>query len=212
MGRAQAVAPRFPGREGARFPALTLGLSCLAIAATLSPRLSELLIYDRGLILSGEPWRIATAPFVHLSASHLFFDLLVFCLAGILLETADRRGFLLLGILSILLPGLFFLAFCPGLLRYGGLSGPAVGAAALLCLQRAGEPGRARWAWAAVLAVIVVKTAVESATGAAFFARSGNEPFRVLSSAHAIGMSAALAVFLMRRPDRPRPPRTSPAP
>ena len=72
---------------------LTLFVIGISIIAYAFPRFSDLLVYERHAILCGELWRILTAPFVHFSASHMFWDILVFGAAGFAIEAERYRGF-----------------------------------------------------------------------------------------------------------------------
>lgn len=181
-----------------RLTALILGLSLIAYGF---PQMSERFVYDRGAILGGEVWRLATAPLVHFSAGHLFWDALVFAAAGWAIETAGYRGFPLVCGFAAVVPGLFFLLFSPNLSRYGGLSGLATGAVAYLCLCKILETRKNRFLWAAILAVVGVKIAAEALLGVSLFARPAAIPFRVLPADHLFGLlGAVIAVLRMWRP------------
>jgi hypothetical protein len=65
------------------FPYLTLLFGFLASAITLSPQMTSWLEFNRPAILHGEIWRTLTGHFTHWTASHLFWDIIVFLvLAG----------------------------------------------------------------------------------------------------------------------------------
>ena len=81
------------------------------------PRFSDLLVYDRQAILSGELWRLLTAPLVHFSASHLFWDVVVFSLAGFAINAANFRSLWLVCCIASVLPGILFLLTLPELGR-----------------------------------------------------------------------------------------------
>jgi len=178
-----------------RVPAVTLFLAGVSLLAYCWPHLSDLLVYDRQAILQGEVWRLFTAPVVHFSLSHLWWDLSVFCAAGWAIEVAGFRGYRLVCSLSAFIPGTVFLLVSPNLARYGGLSGLATGAVVYLSLWESRRPGRSRILWLAILALTGVKIIVESVTGAPIFLSTDNIPLRVLPAAHAIGCAAALAAF-----------------
>lgn len=91
----------------------------ISIIAYCFPRLSDLLVYDRQAILSGELWRLLTAPFAHFSASHILWDILVFGSAGFAIETERYRGFWMVCILSAIIPSLVFLLALPELEAMG---------------------------------------------------------------------------------------------
>jgi len=181
------------------FPALTLFIAFISLIVYGLPRVSELLVYDRQAIINGEYLRLFTAPFVHFSASHLFWDLLTFAAAGLRIEAAGYRGYRLVCGLAAFIPGLVFLFTSPELTRYGGLSGLAVGAVVYLCLCEVKETGRNRLLWITILALTGMKTVAEAVTGTPVFAASGNVPFRVLPSAHVFGCAAAVVAFALVR-------------
>lgn len=182
-----------------RFPLITLSMTGASLIIYNVPRLCEFFVYDRRDVLGGQWWRLLTAPFVHFSASHLVWNLLVLAAAGCVTELAGYRRFGFVCVLSALVPGLLFLLTNPDLARYGGLSAVATGASAYFCLCRAHQASRDRWLWYALLALVTVKIVVEGASYEPIFARPAGMPFRVLPSAHAVGLAAAAAVFVCWR-------------
>ncbi len=180
-----------------RFPFLTLSVTLAALAVYAAPGLSALLVYNRSSILQGEWWRLFTAPLVHFSSSHLFWDALVFAGAGTAVEWLDYRRFWLACTVAAFLPGLYYLAFKPHLLVYGGLSGLSTGAVVYLALHRAKRGGWESAAWTAVLVLVAAKIAVEAGLHHAIFARAGAQPFPVLPSAHIAGCLGACAAFIV---------------
>ena len=189
-----------------QFPAVTAAVLGVALAAWFWPGFGDVLVYDRSRILDGEAWRIFTGPFAHFSASHLFWDALVFGAAGIAIELKGLRRFWLVCALSAIVPGLAYLWFSPGIERFGGLSGTATAAVAYLCLWEAGKPGRARRLWMAILVLTAMKIGMEAEFHVTLFAGSEKAAFRVLPSAHVIGLCSALAVYMASRPVKIKKP------
>jgi len=74
-----------------RFPVITLSVASASLITYAVPWLTDLFIYDRQHVLGGQLWRLFTAPFVHFSASHLIWNLLVFAGAGCAIEFAGYR-------------------------------------------------------------------------------------------------------------------------
>ena len=181
-----------------RFPVVTLSVAVLAGIVYWSPSLRELLVYDREAVLGGAVWRLFTAPFVHFSASHIFWDVLVFGAAGCLIETAGCRRFWLLCAAVAILPGPLLFLFSD-LGRYGGLSGLSTGAASYLCLCRSQADGEKGKIWHAILVLILLKTAVELAVQEPLFAEADRIPFRVLPLAHIVGLLTASFLFFYDR-------------
>lgn len=179
---------------------LTLFIIGISIIAYAFPRFSDLLVYERHAILCGELWRILTAPFVHFSASHMFWDILVFGAAGFAIEAERYRGFWLVCLFAAIIPSLIFLLTLPELERYGGLSGLATGAVAYFCLCRILKTRKNRIIWLAILISIGIKIVTETLMAAPLFIETGSIPFRVLPSAHIFGYLGALATIIWTWP------------
>jgi len=184
----------------ARGLAPALLIIALAVIVYCSPVLSALLVYDRQSVLNGELWRLLTAPLVHFSACHLFWNCLVLGAAGFAITVQKYKGFWLVCFLAALLPGIVVHCALPGLERYGGLSGLAAGAAAYFCLSSARAQKEQRVLWVAILMCMAAKIAVESATASPLFVQSGDVPFRVLPLAHMLGFVGAVITIVLTRP------------
>jgi len=181
--------------------ALTLFIVGISIIAYCFPRFSDLLVYDRQAILSGELWRLLTAPLVHFSASHIFWDIVVFGVAGLAINAAGFRCFWLVCSFAAVIPSLLFLLAFPELERYGGLSGLATGAAAYFCLCSAHKSRKNRMIWLGILALMGTKIFVEATMGAPIFVQAESIPFRVLPSVHILGYLGALATIMWTWPN-----------
>jgi len=181
-----------------RIPVVTLSVATLALVVYFSSPLQELLVYDRAAVSGGAVWRLFTAPFVHFSASHIFWDALVFVAAGCLIETSGYRRFGLLCAIVAILPGSLLFLFSD-LGRYGGLSGLSTGAASYLCLCRAQAAGGKGRIWHLILMLILLKTGVELAVQDPLFAKADRIPFRVLPLAHIVGLLTASFLFFHGR-------------
>ena len=181
-----------------RFPLVTLSVAILALMVYSSSSLRELLVYDQEAVSGGAVWRLFTAPFVHFSASHIFWDALVFVAAGCLIETSGYRRFGLLCAIVAILPGPLLFLFSD-LGRYGGLSGLSTGAASYLCLCRAQATGGKGRIWHLILLLILLKTGVEMAVQDPLFAKADRIPFRVLPLAHIVGLLTACFLFFHAR-------------
>jgi rhomboid family GlyGly-CTERM serine protease len=186
----------------AKVPVLTLLIVGVSIIAYRFPQFSDLIVYDRRAILGGQAWRLMTAPLVHFSASHLFWDVVVFGVAGGAIEAAGQRGFRLMLSLAACIPSLMFLLALPEIERFGGLSGLATGAVAYLCLCQMARARRGRLAWIVMLALIGIKIMAEIAVAAPLFAQADGVAFRSLPCVHVLGYLAALAAAARGRPGR----------
>jgi len=174
----------------------TVLIAILAIVVYKVPRLSEWFVYSRQAVLGGEFWRLLSAPLVHFTAGHLFWDLVVFAAASWAIHASGFRGFWWVCGFSIVIPGLMFLLAFPELERYGGLSGLATGAVAYLCLCGAQSYRRNRPIWIAGLLLTGIKIILEVTTGTPIFAHAESLTFRVLPSAHLAGFIGALITFI----------------
>lgn len=181
--------------------ALTLFIVGISIIAYGCPRFSDFLVYDRQNILCGELWRLLTAPFVHFSLSHMFWDSLLFGSAGFAIGAAGYRGFWLVCIFAIIIPSLIFLLTLPELERYGGLSGLATGAVAYFCLCSALKTRKKRMLWLAILVGMGAKIVAETTLNAPLFVKTSGIPFRVLPSVHIFGYLGALAAIIWNWPN-----------
>lgn len=180
---------------------LTWAIVALAIIAYPSPRISLLLVYDRQAILGGELWRLMTAPLVHFSPSHIFWNVLVFGAAGIAIHASGFRNFWLVCCLAATIPSLTFLLISPEVARYGGLSGLATGAVAYCCLCSALTAPKTRKVWLLILLCMGIKTLAEGVMGSPLFAKMGETLFRVLPLAHVMGFLGAFAATLLTWPN-----------
>lgn len=185
-----------------RLPAVTLTCASVALIAYGWPDFSESLVYERQAILEGDVWRLVTAVFVHFSLSHMFWDMLVFTAAGLAVEVSGYRGFSFVCGFAAVIPGMYFLLTSPEISRYGGLSGLATGAVTYLCLCKMGGTGRDRILWLTILALVCMKTVVETVFHVPIFVVSKDIAIHVLPSVHAIGCVGAIAVYKWIRPSQ----------
>lgn len=182
-----------------RFPYFTLLLAASSIIVYMVPALNAGLIFDRQAITSGEGWRLITGHMVHFSGSHLFLNLLIFGLAGWMIETEGYSGFRLLCILTALIISLFIIIFQQSILRYGGLSGIATAAIIFLCLHKVERQIPGRKIWYALLCIVALKTSAEMMQGMPLFAQQGQIRFHTVHSAHFIGGITAGVIYLVLR-------------
>jgi rhomboid family GlyGly-CTERM serine protease len=183
----------------------TVALTLVSIVAFFWPTLTEVLIYDRGLIGSGQVWRIWTGHCTHVNLSHLFWNLAVFVPAGFWLERLQPRltaWFYLGAALGISL-GLYFAD--PSLLRYSGLSGIATGQLVLLAIvQLRTKNDEPSWFWLAVLGLITVKVGMELTRPTPVFVDFANG-VRNVPLAHIGGIVCALIAASCYHPTRAAP-------
>lgn len=174
-----------------RTPLLLFALPATLLACT--PAHHGFLLLARDAVETGEIWRLWSGHWIHFSASHLLWNLIVLLAAGTWLEHV-RPGLLLRHTIAAApLIGIAVLVFEPGLQTYGGLSGLATGIVVLLGLNQLRTQDASRWLWIGLLVLVAVKT-TSDATGARTrlvdFAQPG---VRASTTAHAAG---ALLAFL----------------
>lgn len=125
-----------------------------ALAAALSPRLAEWMVYDRAAILDGELWRLLSGHWVHFSAVHLLDDAAVLAACAWIVARLGYRHFPLVCLLAAPAISLALLLWQPQLQRYGGLSGLAVAGCVLAGLLACGaDRNRARFGCGLLLLV-----------------------------------------------------------
>lgn len=179
---------------------LTLLIVGISIIVYSSPQLSDYLVYDRQLILNGEFWRLATAPFVHFSISHVFWNALVFGIAGLAINAFGFRRFWVVCGFSIVVTSLYYLIALPEIGRYGGLSGLCSATVAYFCFCSALTTGKNKTVWLLLLLLMIVKIVVELTIENPIFAQIADTPYRVLPSAHILGFLCAFATVIWTWP------------
>jgi rhomboid family GlyGly-CTERM serine protease len=202
-------------------PALLL----FALPATLlwlAPATHAPFLYDRVAISHGEWWRLWTGHWVHFSASHLLWNLVVMLVAGAWLERLQPGWLLRLALIVSPLLSLVLLFGEPAMQTYGGLSGLATSVVVLLALAqlRRRSPDRAWW-WT-ILLLVAAKTGADAVRADSLFVAFGAQTVHPSVLVHAAGAVAALALFFARpirphtNPDQPQPeypvPSTQPIP
>jgi rhomboid family GlyGly-CTERM serine protease len=177
-------------------PKWTLLIAVAAIAATVITPLGAQLVYEREAILHGELWRLLTGHLVHFNGRHLFYDLLAFGAAGILIEARRPRAFLLLCLTMASTIGLTLLLTQLHMHTYGGLSGLACGAFCYLALMGLHDNGLSRYMSMLILMALPLKIAAELWTGTSLLTYTVDSPFIAMPLSHAAGVVTAGFNFL----------------
>jgi rhomboid family GlyGly-CTERM serine protease len=183
---------------------LTVLLSALTLFVAVGPVPLAWLEYNRAALAHGEFWRLMTCHFTHWSGEHLFWDLLVFAIAGCACERLNRRVFLcVLGAAMVTIPlGVF--VWEPAVFLYRGLSGIDAALYVLLCVLLGYECMRQqkRVRGTVIFGYLVVffaKLVFETMTGQTVYVEAGAS-FRPIALAHWMGAAAGMAPALVRRP------------
>jgi rhomboid family GlyGly-CTERM serine protease len=180
-------------------PWVTAAVALAAVAIRFLPNVSQDLILDRRGILSGQLWRLWTGHLVHFGPSHLFWNLAVFAVAGAWVEGMAPRRTRLFFLLGPPFISLVLISLEPDLLQYGGLSGLAAGALALLSWVNLESGDSNRFFWRCLLLLVGAKIIIEILLSAPVFARFPDQTIRDVPLAHIAGVAAA-AFALGRRP------------
>lgn len=188
-------------------PWLTIFLVLVVGLIFSSPTLTEQFIYNQQAVLHGELWRLISAPLTHISARHLFWNLLVFAVFGGLVENINRCALVTIYVFTALAAGISYLWFVPEMAFYGGLSGQATGLVAYFALYKISMCGDRKNLWPLLLVMLLVKISVEWFSGTAIFSANQTTSFTVLPSAHLWGIAGA--VIALRWHNRAGHPRLS---
>ncbi len=183
-------------------PWFTLIAAALAVAAWFVPGAFDALVYDRSKLLAGQLWRLITGHWVHFSATHLFWNLVILIPAGVWLEKrapAALRWTLLASPLAI---SLTLLAFDPALTIYAGISGVASGVLVALAVHGLRTQPTARLWWFAVLLLFVAKTAIETLRARPFNPDLTAQAIHSVPLAHLIGAAVGTLSVLLRKPPK----------
>lgn len=178
--------------------AVLIAAANVSLAAGVFP---ASLIYLPEKVMAGQWWRLATHPFVHVSAYHLLLDGAAFLLLYAQLaerSLAKRIGYLL-GIHAAVIAGVTWSLPAVEAVGYCGLSGLAHGLMAVWCLERMGGGGAdrvERRLAMGVLAGLVVKCVYEVAAGHVLFESThlGDVGVPVVAS-HLAGVLGAVVMY-----------------
>lgn len=183
----------------ARLPFWTMAVSACALLVFIVPGLGTLLIYNRAAIVRGELWRLATGNLVHLSTTHLAYDLTAFLIAGTIIEQRGYRYFPILCLSAAILIGIAIFVFDPAFHFYGGLSGVVTAAVTYLCMHGVTEKGGWRWLCAALAVGLTTKFWIELALGKSLLLAVNTEAFVPAPLSHVVGAVTAILLFVMMR-------------
>lgn len=114
--RSSALPAALADRRRGRLPWLTAAALLLVFLCDAGPELFE-------LTRDGGAWRLLTGHFTHWTASHRFWDVLLFAVFGAWCERISRPAFVALVASAALAGSAAFLFTAPQLDRYRGLSG-----------------------------------------------------------------------------------------
>ncbi len=180
---------------------ITIGMVIAALAVHVITPLADALRFER-LLMDDEPWRLFACHLVHFNTAHLFWNCLVFAVAGTLLEQRSSREFVITVGVTIIAIGPGLILGDPGLGTYCGLSG--IGAACIASVAYRGVIDRAnRTIWLIVAFLLISKITMEFLQPQPLLA-GDTATFRSVPLAHAIGILAGVlssSLFRVRPSD-----------
>ena len=139
---------------------LTCCLSLAAIVIGLWPSLGQSLQLERSAVAAGQWWRLFTAHLTHWSGEHLFWDLVMFVLLGMIAERRSRVAYAVCLTVAAVAISLGMLWTSP--LSYRGLSGLATTSFAFLAAGMLHEQIAAGNRWGtAILAGLIIGLALK---------------------------------------------------
>lgn len=177
-------------------PIWTLSILLLSIISYALPEVSSTFIYDRTAILKGEVWRLLTSHLVHFSNLHLFYNLLAFAIAGLIIEHQGYRYFALLCLLMAFFISVFLMIMKPDMHYYGGLSGLAYGSIYYIALFGLNKSPPWRLMCVVTIFILPLKIILEIYLGESIL--PGQQNFTVMPLSHIIGCLVALLLFFAR--------------
>lgn len=171
----------------------------MSIIVYTSDRLTSLLIYDRLGIMNAEVWRLFSSPFVHLSFSHLFFNVTAFIFLAYFIEQKNKYIFLFIVVFSILFNGIMLFIFDENMLYYGGISG--INYAFMFYLLLSFPYLSKTWKLISqfILTLLIVKVFIELCGCSLTLGYLEKESFRVSSLSHAFGILSAWLVYMFEK-------------
>jgi len=182
-----------------KFPLYTLLISLTCVIVYNSEVLSSLLIYDRLGIINGELWRFFSSIFVHLSLSHLLYNVMAFMFLAYFVEQKNKYIFLFIIIFMVSFNGMFLFIFEDDMMYYGGISG--VNYAFLFYLVLSFDYPSRGWKRFSqlILIILIVKLFMELCNCSLTLEYLEKEAFRVSSLSHALGILSAWAMYMFEK-------------
>jgi len=201
-------APAVGGRPRLMRMVVPAAALAAAVAVQAWPAALDALQYSRSAVAAGQLWRVWTGSFVHFSWLHLAAD--GGALAALCCVAAWRRvrvGWLI-GLSAAVVGAAVHLG-AGDIDVYRGLSGVNCALLAMLLLDGAATGGvgirmlsARRALWPALLALMFVRAAFETATGRPLLPTSLSDGVAVVGIAHLAGLALGCAAGM---PGRPRP-------
>ncbi len=192
----------FPWSGVRRLPGVSLCTTLIALVLAAWPAATLWGQYDRVAIAAGEYWRLLSGHWTHISAEHLFWDVLMFLVLSVPCEYDSRRRYVICLFSAVVLISCTLWYAMPQLLWYRGLSGLDSALFALLLTTLTREDIQAkRWYW--VIGYITLglaftaKIGYEWMTGQALFVGGLSGQIVPVPLAHVAGATVGLGIGLI---------------
>jgi rhomboid family GlyGly-CTERM serine protease len=146
-----------------------------------------------------EWWRVFTGNFVHFSGRELGWNVAVLIPAGFWAERVLPGRARLLWLVAPLVVGLVVHGFLPDVAHFVGLTGVAAAMVGFLALSQLRSETDDRWFWRVVLALLVVKIAVEALLASRLMSAVADPSRRAEALIHLAGLAAGAMMVSLRR-------------
>ncbi len=181
------------------YPIITLAVGIVSIVSFFSAEAAAMFVFDRNAVLQGEIWRLFTSHFVHFTGMQLLYNLLIFGIAGWIVEQKNRLYFALLYIFMSLVISTMLFLLKPAMIYYGGLSGLACGFIFYCALLGMTEPGPWRVICKLIVIILPVKIILEIYNSGSILPYWGQPKFVIMSTSHISGTVVALLFYFALR-------------
>ena len=178
---------------------VTTVIAATTVMVFMFPGLTAVLQLDFNSIVQGQWWRLLTGHLTHYDGQHLFWDLLMFVVLGVVCERQYRKLFAPALVLMATVVSVTVFLSCHGISEYRGLSGIDTGLFAWLIIGqlRASLTARDRYFsafWTACGLSLIGKLFFEMLTGDVLFVQT--QGFEPMLESHlagaAVGVTAGL--------------------
>lgn len=180
-----------------KLPLITLALALLSLLALNSSTLSKSLIYNREAIFNLEFWRLISGHFVHFSWLHYFYDVLVFLVAGSILERHKPLFIAPLVFVLGLAISITLIFLKPNMLYYGGLSAIACGMLFYLAMWWLLYRPKLKWPSVIMILTLTVKTLHEISSQDVVLPYPDERFHQPVPESHMIAIFFAFFLFLI---------------
>jgi len=182
-----------------RYPILTPLVLSVSVLSFCSPKIASMLVFDRDAVMQGEVWRLFSSYFVHFTNIQLVYNLLVFGIAGWIVEKKSQLHFSLLYLSMALVIGVTLFVLKPAMTYYGGLSGLACGFTFYCALLGIVESSPWRMISKLIIFLLPLKIFLELHNRVSILPYWGRQAFVIMPGSHLTGVIVALIFYFVLR-------------